>query len=220
MNKKDTITLTDNSTGNQLELKILRPTEGIPTIDVRPLYRELGYFTYDPGFLSTAGCQSAITYLDGEKGILRYRGYPIEQLAEQSTFLETCYLLLYGNLPCKNALDDFQNIIMRHTMLHEALKSFYSGFRRDAHPMAIMVGVVGALSAFFHDHTNVHDQNDRLISAHRLIAKMPTIAAWSYRYAHGLPFMYPSNKLDYSSNFLSMMFSVPSEEYIPNPVFV
>ncbi len=221
MNKKDTVTLTDNSTGKKLELPILRPSEGIPTIDVRALYKELGYFTYDPGFLSTASCRSAITYLDGSKGILQYRGYPIEQLAEQSTFLEVCYLLYYGNLPDAEQLQTFKNDICHHTMLHEALKQFFIGFRRDAHPMGIMVGVVGALSSFFHDHEeDVHDPKKRQKAAHRLIAKMPTIAAWSYRYAHGLPFMYPRNDLDYAGNFLHMMFALPTEEYTPPPLFV
>jgi len=220
MLKKNTITLKDNSTGKEIELPILRPSEGTPTIDVRSLYRELGYFTYDPGFLSTASCRSSITFMDGENGILRYRGYPIEELAAKSTFLETCYLLMYGDLPNQDELAEFNVIITHHTILHEAFKRFYSGFRRDAHPMAIMVGVVGALSAFYQEENDVHDPNCRLISAHRLISKMPTIAAWSYRYAHGLPFMYPKNSLDYSSNFLYMMFATPAEEYTPDPVMV
>lgn len=220
MKNKDTVTLIDNTTGKELELPILRPTEGIPTIDVRALYKELGYFTYDPGFLATASCRSAITFLDGDKGVLRYRGYPIEDLAEKSNFLEVCYLLYYGDLPNPEELQAFNDDIRLHTMLHEALKQFYSGFRRDAHPMGIMVGVVGALSSFFHDHTDVHDNHRRQKAAHRLIAKMPTIAAWSYRYAHGLPFMYPRNDLDYASNFLYMMFALPTEEYVPPPLFV
>lgn len=220
MPNKDTITLTDNSTGKVIELPLLRPTEGPATIDVRTLYRQLGYFTYDSGFMSTASCRSAITYMDGEKGILRYRGYPIEELAENSNFLETCYLLLNGNLPNNEEIEEFTSIITCHTMLHEAFKRFYSGFRRDAHPMAIMVGVVGALSAFFQEENDVHNADNRQIAAHRLIAKMPTIAAWSYRYAHGLPFMYPKNKLSYSSNFLYMMFAAPTEEYEPDPVMV
>ncbi len=220
MNKKDTVTLIDNSTGKELELPILRPTEGTPTIDVRALYQELGYFTYDPGFLATASCRSAITYLDGENGILRYRGYPIEQLAEQSNFLEVCYLLFYGELPNKKQQKAFNEDICHHTLLHEALKAFYAGFRRDAHPMGIMVGVVGALSAFFHDHQDVHDASQRQQAAHRLIAKMPTIAAWCYRYAHGMPFMYPRNDMSYAANFLHMMFAVPTEEYTPPPLFV
>ncbi len=220
MEQKETVTLTDNSTGKQIELPILRPTNGTPTIDVRGLYRELGYFTYDPGFLSTASCRSSITYLDGNKGILQYGGYPIEQLAEHSTFLEVCYLLLSGDLPNERELKQFETIITRHTMLHEALKRFYSGFRRDAHPMAIMVGVVGALSAFYHDEIDIHNPEDRMIAAHQLIAKMPTIAAWSYRYANGLPFTYPDNSLSYPDNFLNMMFSMPTEPYKADPFFV
>lgn len=221
MELKDTVTLTDNSTGKTLELPILRPTEGPATIDVRSLYKSLGYFTYDPGFLSTASCRSAITYLDGEEGVLRYCGYSISDLAENSSFLETCFLLLHKKLPVRDELDEFEQIITEHTMLHEALKNFYSGFRRDAHPMAIMVGVVGALSAFYpHKARDIHDPDIRRIAAHRLIAKMPTIAAWSYRYANGLPFMYPQNKLDYSSNFLYMMFATPTSDYQPDPFFV
>jgi len=220
MIKKDTITLIDNSTGKEIELPILRPSNGIPTIDVRSLYRELGYFTYDPGFLSTASCTSSITYLDGLKGELQYAGYPIEQLADHSTFLEVCCLLIDGELPSKKELDEFKNIITHHTMLHEALKRFYSGFRRDAHPMAIMVGVVGALSAFYHDDIDIRNPKDRMIAMHQLIAKMPTIAAWSYRYAHGLPFEYPRNDLSYAENFLHMMFSLPTEKYVADPFFV
>lgn len=221
MEKKDTVTLIDNSTGKELELPILRPTEGPATIDVRGLFKELGYFTYDPGFMSTASCRSSITYLDGGEGTLRYRGYSIAELAKNSSFLETCYLLLNGDLPNNQELTEFEEIITTHTMLHEALKRFYSGFRRDAHPMAIMVGVVGALSAFYHrDNRDVYDPEARQIAAHRLIAKMPTIAAWSYRYAHGLPFMYPQNHLDYASNFLYMMFATPTGPYEPDPLYV
>ena len=220
MNKKETITLTDNSTGKSIELPILRPTNGTPTIDVRGLYNKMGYFTYDPGFLSTASCHSAITYLNGEKGELQYSGYPIEQLAKHSTHLETCYLLLNGELPNKQQLEEFVYIITHHTMLHEALKRFYSGFRRDAHPMAIMVGVVGALSAFYHEDIDIHNSRSREIAAHQLIAKMPTIAAWSYRYASGLPFTYPDNNLSYAENFLHMMFSVPTEPYKADPFYV
>ncbi len=220
MSKKDTVTLIDNSTGKEIELPILRPTNGTPTIDVRGLYKKLGYFTYDPGFLSTASCRSSITFLDGEEGILQYAGYPIEQLAKNSTFLETCYLLLDGELPNEKELKQFTTIITCHTMLHEALKRFYSGFRRDAHPMAIMVGVVGALSSFYHDEIDIHNPQDRMIAAHQLIAKMPTIAAWSYRYANGLPFTYPNNSLSYTENFLHMMFSMPTEKYTADPYFV
>ncbi len=219
MSKKETITLTDNSTGKSIELPILRPTNGTPTIDVRTLYKQLGYFTYDPGFLSTASCRSSITYLNGEEGVLQYGGYPIEQLAESSNFLETCYLLLDGELPNKKELKQFTTIITCHTMLHEALKRFYSGFRRDAHPMAIMVGVVGALSSFYHDDIDIHNAEHRMIAAHQLIAKMPTIAAWSFRYANGLPFTYPKNYLSYSENFLHMMFSMPTEPYTPDPYY-
>ena len=180
----------------------------------------MGYFTYDPGFLSTASCHSAITYLNGEKGELQYSGYPIEHLAKHSTHLETCYLLLNGELPNKQQLEEFVYIITHHTMLHEALKRFYSGFRRDAHPMAIMVGVVGALSAFYHEDIDIHSSRSREIAAHQLIAKMPTIAAWSYRYASGLPFTYPDNNLSYAENFLHMMFSVPTESYKADPFYV
>ena len=219
-NKKDTVTLVDNSTGKEVELPILRPSNGTPTIDVRGLYRELGYFTYDPGFLSTASCRSSITFLDGEKGNLQYCGYPIEQLAEHSTFIEVCYLLMSGELPNEQELTQFTSIITHHTMLHEALKRFYSGFRRDAHPMAIMVGTVGALSAFYHDDIDIRNPVHRQIAAHQLVAKMPTIAAWSYRYANGLPFTYPKNSLSYTENFLHMMFSMPTEDYTADPFFV
>ncbi len=218
MPKKDTVTLIDNRTGKQIELDLLKASNGPMTIDIRPLYKELGYFTFDPGFMSTASCWSDITYLDGEEGVLEYRGYPIEQLAEKSTFLETAYLLLNGELPTKTELDQFTESITYHTMLHEQLLRFYSGFRRDGHPMAIMVGVVGALSAFYHDDEDIHNPIDRMNSAHRLIAKMPTIAAWSYRYAMGLPFIYPDNSLSFSANFLHMMFAMPSEKYEVNPL--
>ncbi len=219
MDKKETVTLTDNSTGESIELPILRPSNGTPTIDVRGLYNSLGYFTYDPGFLSTASCRSSITFLDGEKGILQYGGYPIEQLAEESTFIETCYLLLHGELPNTEELMEFTHVITYHTMLNEAVKRFYSGFRRRSHPMAIMVGVVGALSSFYHEGIDIRNAKSRMIAAHQLIAKMPTIAAWSYRYASGLPFTYPQNHLGYSENFLYMMFSMPTEEYTPDPFY-
>ncbi len=215
-----TVTVIDNATGRQVELPVLEGTEGRPTIDVRNLSKALGYYTYDPGFMSTASCRSAITYIDGEKGILRYRGYPIEQLAEHSSYIEVCYLLLYGELPTREQCEQFRRIIMEHSMLHEALRQFYQGFRHDAHPMATMVGVVGALSAFYPDASDVHNPRVREIAAHRLIAKMPTIAAWSYKYASGQPFMYPKNDLDYTENFLRMMFSVPTESYEANPIFV
>jgi len=218
--KNKTVTLTDNETGKQLEMKVLMPTIGPPVIDISALYKELGYFTFDPGFVATASCESAITYMDGEKGVLAYRGYPIEQLAKHSSYIETCYLLLYGELPDTETYNQFKHDICRHTMVHEALKDFFNGFSRDAHPMAVMMGVVGALSAFYHDHMNIHDPDDRMIAAYRMIAKMPTIAAWSYRYANGLPFVYPDNSLSLAENFLYMMFAVPTEPYKANPVHV
>jgi citrate synthase len=217
---KDTITLVDNRTGKQIELPILDGVQGPSTVDIRALYKELGYFTFDPGFMSTASCESAITYIDGPKGVLQYRGYSIETLAENSSYLEVCYLLLNGELPSRAQLREFVTIIQEHTMLHEALRRFFSGFRHDAHPMAIMVGIVGALSAFYHDSTDVHNPRHREISAYRMIAKMPTIAAWSYKYSMGQPFVYPKNHLSYTENFLRMMFAVPSEEYVPNPLHV
>jgi citrate synthase len=215
-----TVTLIDNATGKTIELPVHEGSHGPDCIDIRSLYKELGYFTYDPGYMSTASCSSAVTFIDGDKGTLLYRGYPIEQLAEQSTYLEVCYLLLNGELPSSDELHDFSQIIKEHSMMHEAIRKFFDGFRHDAHPMAIMVGVVGALSAFYHDNTDVHNPEHRKISAHRLISKMPTIAAWSYKYANGQPFMYPQNRLSYSGNFLAMMFGVPSSTYEPDPVFV
>jgi citrate synthase len=215
---KQTVTITDNATGKQVELDVLEPTVGAKTIDIRKLYKELGYFTYDPGFMSTASCSSEITYLDGDAGTLLYRGYPIEQLAEHSSFLEVCYLLLNKALPTAKEMADFEYMITRHTMLHDQVQYFYRGFRRDAHPMATMVGVVGALSAFYHDDMNIHDPEQRQRSAHRLIAKMPTIAAWSYRYSVGLPFVYPRNDLSYAEDFLHLMFSVPTEPYQIDPL--
>jgi citrate synthase len=186
-------------------------------IDVARLYRDTGCFTYDPGFTSTANCSSKITYIDGDEGVLLYRGYPIEQLAETSSFIEVCYLLLNGELPSKAQLAEFDNTISHHTMVHEQLTRFFTGFRRDAHPMAIMCGVVGALSAFYHDSTNIHDPKHRMIASHRLIAKIPTIAAMAYKYSVGQPFIYPRNDLDYASNFLQMCFAVPCEPYVVNP---
>jgi len=215
---KDTVTITDNSSGKSVEVPIIRGTHGPPVMDVRALYKETGMFTYDPGFLSTASCQSKITYIDGEKGILLYRGYPIEQLAAQSSFLEVCYLLWYGSLPTKDEFEEFSAMISHHTMVHEGLREFFNGFRRDAHPMAVMVGVVGALSAFYHDSLDIHDARSREISAHRIIAKIPTIAAWAFRYSRGVPFPYPQNHLGYAENFLHMMFSYPTEDYVINPV--
>ncbi|HPQ97204.1 MAG: citrate synthase [Thiothrix sp.] len=215
---KPTVTLTDNLSGKSVELDVLSPTVGVKTIDIRKLQKELGYFTYDPGYLATASCSSSITYLDGDEGVLMYRGYPIEQLAERSSFLEVCYLLYYGELPSAERLQWYENVITHHTMLHEQVQYFYRGFRRDAHPMATMVGVVGALSAFYHDDLDIHDPAQRERSAHRLVAKMPTIASWSYRYSMGLPFNYPRNRLTYPEDFLHLMFAVPTEEYEIDPL--
>ncbi len=214
----ETVTIIDDATGKKVQLPLLSPTSGPKTIDISSLYKELGYFTYDPGFMSTASCSSAITFLDGQKGVLLYRGYPIEQLAEQSSYLEVCFILINDKLPSRQELVDFVNEVTNHTMLHEALKRFYSGFRRDAHPMAIMVGVVGALAAFYHYHMDIQNPEHRRITALRLIAKIPTIAAWSYRYAMGKPFIYPNNSMSYTENFLNMMFSMPSEVYHPDPL--
>jgi citrate synthase len=191
---------------------------GPEVIDIRKLYGNTGRFTFDPGFTSTASCESKITYIDGDEGVLLHRGYPIEQLAEHSSFLEVAYLLLNGDLPNQAEHDEFKYLITRHTMVHEQLATFYRGFRRDAHPMAIMCGVVGALSAFYHDSTDIHDPKQREIACHRLIAKMPTIAAMAYKYSVGQPFLYPKNSLSYTGNFLRMTFGVPAEEYEINPV--
>jgi len=201
-----------------VDFPVLTGAVGPDVIDVRALYAKTGKFTYDPGFMSTASCRSSITYIDGDKGILQYRGYPIEQLAEQCSFLEVAYLILNSELPNKKQLDEFVDIITHHTMVHEQLMRFYSGFRRDAHPMAVLCGVVGALSAFYHDSINIHDERSREISAFRLIAKLPTITAMTYKYNAGQPFMYPKNSLSYVDNFLYMMFGTPCEEYKPNPV--
>ena len=218
MSNDETVTIIDNTTGKEVTLPLYSPTAGPKVIDIGSLYKELGYFTYDPGFMSTASCSSKVTYLDGGKGMLQYRGYPIEQLAEHSSYLEVCFLLLRGRLPSKAELDHFEYEVTHHTMLHEALNRFFFGFRRDAHPMAIMVGVVGALAAFYHDHMDIHNEDHRLVTAYRLVAKMPTIAALSYRFANGKPFVYPHNGLGYCENFLYMMFSMPTEEYVPDPL--
>ena len=204
--------------GQALQLPVRSGTIGPDVVDVANLYKKTGCFTYDPGFTSTANCSSKITYIDGDKGELLYRGYPIEQLAENSNFLAVCYLLLYGELPANDEFRKFRTTITYHTMVNEQMTRFYSGFRRDAHPMAVMVGVVGALSAFYHDSTDITDPVQRMIASHRLIAKMPTIAAMAYKYAMGQPFIYPRNDLDYTSNFLQMCFAVPCEPYIVNPV--
>ncbi len=206
--------------GHSVELNLRKGTVGPEVVDISSLYREMGVFTYDPGFVSTASCQSAITYIDGGKGELWYRGYPIEQLAERASYLEVAYLLLYGDLPHAPQLAEFQRIIRYHTMINETLKNFFNGFHYDAHPMAVMVGVVGSLSAFYHDSLDIHDPRHREISAHRMIAKMPTIAAASYKHNVGEPFIYPRNDLDYCANFLNMMFATPCEEYTQDPVAV
>jgi citrate synthase len=211
-----TLTLDD---GRKLEMPILSGTLGPDVIDIRNLSK-LGVFTYDPAFFATASCTSAITFIDGDAGLLYYRGYPIEQLAEKSSFLEVCYLLLNGELPNDEQKSKFVKRVTEHTMVHEQLARFFSGFRRDAHPMAVMVGVVGALSAFYHDSLDINDPEHRDISAMRLIAKVPTIAAMAHKYYTGQPFMYPKNKLTYVENFLYMMFATPAEEYVPNPILV
>jgi citrate synthase len=215
---KETVTLTDNSTGKVIELPLLSGTIGPKVIDIRKLYGETGYFTYDPGYTSTGSCDSQITYIDGDIGILRHRGYAIEELAEQSDFMEVCYLLLHGELPSQQEKKDFSKSITYHTMVHEQIAQFFRGFRRDAHPMAVMCGVVGALAAFYHDSTDIHDPHQRMVASHRLIAKMPTLAGMAYKYSIGQPFVYPRNDLSFAENFLRMMFSVPCEEYVINPV--
>ncbi|MBS3930511.1 MAG: citrate synthase [Sphingomonadales bacterium] len=199
--------------GGEYEFPVVSGSVGPDVIDIRKLYAQTGQFTFDPGFTSTASCESALTYIDGDEGVLLHRGYPIGQLAEHSSFMEVSYLLLNGELPSKAELAAFETTISRHTMLHEQLATFYRGFRRDAHPMAVMCGVVGALSAFYHDSTDIADPEHRKISSHRLIAKMPTIAAMAYKYSVGQPFIYPDNKLSYTGNFLRMTFGVPAEEY-------
>ncbi|MCZ6604740.1 MAG: citrate synthase [Alphaproteobacteria bacterium] len=212
-----TVTLTDNETGTSYEFPIMEGSVGPRVIDVRKLYAETGMFTFDPGYTSTASCESEITYIDGDVGILRHRGYSIEQLAEHSDYLEVCYLLLYGELPQEGQKREFEETITRHTMVHEQLLYLYRGFRRDAHPMAIMVGVVGALSAFYHDSTDIADPHHRMVASYRLIAKMPTIAAMAYKFSIGQPFIYPRNDLSYAENFLHMTFAVPAEEYVVRP---
>ncbi|MFZ1961121.1 MAG: citrate synthase [Methylovirgula sp.] len=208
------ITVGDKSVALPLKAGTIGPS----VVDIGKLYAQTGMFTYDPGFTSTASCESQITYIDGDQGILLYRGYPIEQLAEQGDFLETCYLLLYGELPTASQRADFDYRITRHTMVHEQLARFFQGFRRDAHPMAVLVASVGALSAFYHDSTDVSEQKQRMLASMRLIGKIPTLAAMAYKYAIGQPFVYPKNELDYASNFLRMCYAVPCEEYQVNPV--
>jgi len=215
---KKTMTMTDNATGKSYEFPVLDGTIGPRVVDIRKFYAETGLFTYDPGFTSTASCDSGLTYIDGGEGLLAHRGYSITDLADQSNFLEVSYLLLYGELPKKAAMDSFSDSITNHTMVHEQLQYFFRGFRRDAHPMSIMVSVVGALSAFYHDSTDIRDPEQREIAAHRLIAKVPTLAALAYKYSIGQPFMYPRNDLSYAENFLYMTFAVPSEPYELNPI--
>ena len=217
MEKKATLTLPG---GKTLDFPVMDGSIGPEVIDIRTLYGKSGLFTYDPGFLSTASCNSAITYIDGDAGVLLYRGYPIEQLAQHCDFLEVCYLLLYGELPTQKQKDEFVWTVIHHSMVHEQLVRLYQGFRRDAHPMAVMVGVVGALSAFYHDALDINNPEHRKICAFRLIAKMPTIVAMSYKYSIGQPFMYPNNHLSYTANFMRMMFAVPAEEYKSNDVLV
>jgi citrate synthase len=212
-------TATLNVENNTIDFEVLSGTLGPDVIDVSSLVKS-GFFTYDPGFLSTAACESKITFIDGDKGVLLYRGYPIDQLAIQSNFLEICYLLLKGELPDSQQYQDFCKAINRHTMVHEQIRNFFNGFRRDAHPMAVMVGVVGALSAFYHDTLDIKNPEHRAISALRLIAKMPTIAAMCYKYNIGQPFMPPQNRMSYAENFLHMMFATPCEETTPNPILV
>jgi len=215
---KESYTLTDNRTGQEMELPILKASVGPDVMDVRKLYSETDHFTYDPGFTSTGSCESKITYIDGDQGILLYRGYPIEQLAEHSDFPEVCYLLLYGELPTPEQKKKFNHDITYHSMLHEQLIYFFRGFRRDAHPMAVMCGVVGALSAFYHDSTDITDPKHRMIASYRLVSKMPTIAAMAYKFSIGQPFMYPRNDLSFAENFLHMMYATPCEDYKVNPV--
>ena len=216
--KEKLATLSFSDGSPSVDFPIFGGTIGPDVIDVRSLYAKTGKFTYDPGFMSTASCRSSITYIDGDEGILLYRGYPIEQLAEKCDFLEVAYLILNGELPNKAQKVEFDDIVTRHTMVHDQLTYFFRGFRRDAHPMAVLCGVVGALSAFYHDSMNIHDERSRDISAFRLIAKLPTITAMAYKYNSGQPFMYPKNSLSYTENFLYMMFGNPCEEYKPNPV--
>ncbi len=214
-NKK---TATLSFDGKTFELPMMSPVLGPDVIDIRRLYADGDIFTFDPGFTSTASCESDITFIDGEKGELLYRGYPIDQLAEKSHYLEVCYLLLYGELPSADELDDFESRVTNHTMVHEQMHNFFRGFRRDAHPMATMVGVVGAMSAFYHDSTDINDPYQREVASIRMIAKLPTIAAMAYKYSIGQPFVYPRNDLDYASNFLRMCFAVPAEDYEVNPI--
>ncbi len=213
-----TVTLTDDQSGKSWKFPVLEGSTGPDVVDIRKFYAETDKFTYDPGFTSTGSCESKITFIDGDKGVLMHRGYPIEELAENANFEEVAYLLLFGELPTEAQYNKFERDITYHTMLHEQFHNFYSGFRRDAHPMAIMCGVVGALSAFYHDSLDINNPDHRRVSMYRLIAKMPTIAAWAYKYSLGQPFIYPRNDLSYAENFLYMMFATPCEDYEVNPI--
>jgi citrate synthase len=217
LEKQATLKLPD---GRTIDFPVLSGSVGPDVVDIRALYGKMGVFTYDPGFMSTASCASTITYIDGDAGVLLYRGYPIEQLAQHCDFLEVCYLLLNGELPNREQKKGFDAVVTQHTMVHDQLNRFFTGFRRDAHPMAVLVGVVGALSAFYHDSLDIANPDHRKISAFRLIAKLPTIVAMAYKYSVGQPFMYPRNNLSYTANFLRMMFAVPSEDYEVNDVLV
>jgi citrate synthase len=214
----DSVTITDNRTGKQIECPIITGIYGAPVIDTNSVYKELGMFTHDPGFGSTSSCRSAITYLDGDEGILLHRGYPIEQLAEKSTYLEVCYLLVHGELPNKLEMASWEHDMKMHSMTHDHLSRFYTGYRYDAHPMSIMSGVFAAIASYYHDATDIRDPVHRMLTARRVIAKIPNVAAKCYRYASGLPFVYPDNSRSYVENFMYMMFSWPSEEYHPSPV--
>jgi len=218
MSDNKTFTLTNNQSGESFELPVLDPSVGPSVVDVRKFYADTDHFTYDPGFTSTGSCESKISFIDGDKGVLQHRGYSIEDLADNCDFMEVAYLLLKGELPNVAEKEKFEKDITMHTMVHEQLHKFFDGFRRDAHPMAIMCGVVGALSAFYHDSLDINDPRQRMIASYRLIAKMPTLAAWAYKYSQGQPFMYPRNDLRYAEDFLHMMFAVPCEEYVVNPI--
>lgn len=220
MAEHKSVTITDNVSGKSMDFPVLEGTHGRPVIDTQSIARELGYFTHDPGFTTTSSCRSTITYIDGEKGELLYRGYPIAQLAESSSYLEVCYLLLYGELPNPTQWEDFNALIRRHTMVHEGMRRFLFGYRPDAHPMGMLVGIVGALSTYYHESLDVNDVAHRELSAIRLVAKMPSVASDCYKYSIGQPYMYPINSLGYVENFLQMMFAVRAEPYVPNPVAV
>ncbi|WP_028878650.1 citrate synthase [Terasakiella pusilla] len=218
MSSKKSFTLTDNQSGKTYELPVLDAAVGPNVVDVRKFYAETDHFTFDPGYTSTGSCESKISFIDGDKGILQHRGYSIEDLADNCDFMEVAYLLLKGELPNMAEKAKFENDITMHTMVHEQLHKFFAGFRRDAHPMAILCGVTGALSAFYHDSLDINDPHQRMVASYRLIAKMPTLAAWAYKYSVGQPFMYPRNDLRYAENFLHMMFAVPCEDYKVNPI--